>query len=287
MSPSSTTPQSRVTGMDVAAAMHRGVLTVPAGRSPHDLAVVMAANDIHALVVTDGDQTRVCTDLDVVAAALDGADEVQPQGSALPSVAADAPLAEAVEAMVREDVGHVLVVSGDDLLPAGVVSSFDVAAVVAGRSPSIARLARPTAARPALSENRLERLIVADVMHSGVIGVGPATSLRDLAAVLADRHVHAVSVAGTAPAAGGTRLVWAIATDMDVVRAVGAGSLDATAGQIAGTEPLVVDAGDPLDTAARMLVDHAVSHAVVTGDAAVPAGVLSTLDVLRVLAITR
>jgi CBS domain-containing protein len=132
---------------------------------------------------------------------------------------------------------------------------------------------------------RLEGVAVADVMHPGLIAVTPDTSLGELAAVLADRRVHAVAIArtppGTDPADGG----WAFASDMDLVRAVAAGRLDARAGRIAGTEIVVVDPADRLDMLARRLVEHGVRHAVVADGAGTPLGVVSSLDVLRVLAI--
>lgn len=50
-------------------------------------------------------------------------------------MAPDAPLAAAIDEMVARDTSHVLVHGPRGALPIGVVSSFDVAAVVAGRDP--------------------------------------------------------------------------------------------------------------------------------------------------------
>jgi CBS domain-containing protein len=284
MTHASTTAQPALTDVEVGTAMHHGVVTAPATAAPRRVAAIMAAHDVHAVVVTDVGSPRVRTDLDVIAAVLDEEVTVHRSESGLPELDPGAPLSAAAEEMVRRETSHVLVSGPRGALPIGVVSSFDVAAVVAGRDPAIARMARPSAARPALSEGRLDHLTVADVMHAGIIGVAPDTPLRDVAGVLADRRVHAVSVAGIEPGDGGGKLVWAIATDLDVVRAVAAGAQDATARSIAGTEPLVVDADTPLDDAARLLVDHGVSHAIVA-DGQAATGILSSLDVLRVLAI--
>lgn len=284
MTHSLTTDPPAGTAVEVGAAMHRGVLTASATAEPRHVAAIMAANDVHAVVVTDIGPARVHTDLDVIAAVLAGNVTVQRSETGFPEVDVHEPLSAAIAQMVRRNCSHILVSDGRSSLPVGIVASFDVAAVVAGRRPEIARMARPTAARPALSESRLERLAVGDVMHVGLIAVGPETPLQEVAAVLADRRVHAVSVAGIAPAGGDGRLVWAVATDLDVARAVAAGAHAATAREIAATEPLVVDVATPLDQAARLLVDHDVSHAIVAeGQAAV--GVLSTLDVLRVIAV--
>ena len=53
---------------------------------------------------------------------------------------------------------------------------------------------------------------------------------------------------------------------------------------IAATEPLCVDPDDTLDLVADRLVAHGVTHAIVGTERAVPAGVVSTLDVLEVIA---
>ena len=284
MTHSLTTDPSAATDVEVGAAMHRGVLAARATAAPRHVAAMMAANEIHAVVVSDVGPARVRTDLDVIASVLAGHVTVHRSETGFPEVGVHEPLSAAVAQMVRRDCSHILVSEGGSTLPVGVVSSFDVAAVVAGREPRIARMARPTAARPALSESRLDRLVVGDVMHVGVIAVAPETALRDLAGVLADRRIHAVSVAGIAPAGAGGRLVWAVATDLDVVRSVADGTLEATAREIAAAEPLIVDVTTPLDAAAHLLVEHDVSHAIVAEqDAAI--GVLSTLDVLRAVAV--
>ena len=212
--------------VEVADAMHPGVLSVADGTSPRRAASVMAASAIHAVVLA-APAPVIVTDLDVLAAAL--TDEpiaaASQRGAALPIVAAHEPLSAAAEAMARADVAHALVHDPDAALPIGVLSAFDVAAVVAGRPPRIARLVRPAPARPAPSEGRLERVSVESAMHPGVITVAPATPLAELAGVLADRRIHAVAVAGTQPgAAGDERLVWEIVSDMDVLRAAAAGA---------------------------------------------------------------
>lgn len=285
------TPTSAVTdplaSHDVASAMHPGVLSAPAGTSLHDVAAIMTVHQVHAVVLTDAPEPSVVTALDVVAAAVEGDEAllVGRSGHELPVVAPDDDLAAAVRAMAGAESSHAIVRAPGAELPAGMLSSFDVAAVIGGRSPRAVRVPRPGPARPMLSERRLDRLAVRDVMHAGLAGVAPAASLPELAAVLADRHIHAAVIAGTRPAAGGERMVWAIATDMDLLRAAALGQWTANAAEVAGTEPLAVDAGEPLDAAATRLVQHGVGHAVVTA-AGRPAGTLSTLDVLHPLSVS-
>ena len=69
---------------------------------------------------------------------------------------------------------------------------------------------------------------------------GPETTLAEVAGLMAEHAVHCVVVDGIVrDAAGGDRLVWAVASDLDVARAVSAGpGADAvTAGALARTDP--------------------------------------------------
>ena len=60
---------------------------------------------------------------------------------------------------------------------------------------------------------------------------------------------------------------------------------DATAGQIAATDPVIVRAADTLAHAAQLMAEHETAHVVVvdpvTGE---PVGILSSLDIARVMA---
>jgi hypothetical protein len=73
------------------------------------------------------------------------------------------------ERMHAEQAAHVVVREADDGVAHGIVSSFDVAAVVGGHDPRTARLVRPAPApaRPAISDGRLDRNAVWQVMHRG------------------------------------------------------------------------------------------------------------------------
>jgi len=277
---------SPLAGLTVASVMHHGILGAPKDAELSTLAAIMARYQVHSVLLTDADRPAIVTDLDLLATAVEDDAEVTAgrSGRSLPVVAPQTPLSAAVGVMVEADARHLLV--QDRGAHAGVLSSFDVVAVVGGHDPRVAGMPRPRPARPALSETRLERVRVRDVMHPGVLGVPPSTSVRDLADTLAHHRLHAACVSGIVGGRGGEHLVWSIASDMDVLRAAHGGQLDATAGEVAGTEALTVDADDPLDEAAARLVAHGVGHAIVAGAAgAPPAGVLSSLDVIGVLAI--
>lgn len=121
-----------------------------------------------------------------------------------------------------------------------------------------------------------ERATVGDAMRVGVVSCPAETPLRQVARMMAAERIHCVVVMQEAG--------WGVVTDSDLIRAA-EGDVDrTTAGQVAGSAIPKVTPGDPLDRAARLMVEHEVSHVLVveepTGHAV---GVLSTLDVARVL----
>lgn len=129
---------------------------------------------------------------------------------------------------------------------------------------------------------------VGDVMRAGVISCGPETTLPALAGLMADHHVHCVVVDGIVhDGARGDRLVWGVASDLDVARAVsaGGGADAATAAALARTDPVSVAPEDAVADAADLMVRHGVTHLVVVSEqTGSPMGVISTLDVARAAA---
>ncbi len=130
-----------------------------------------------------------------------------------------------------------------------------------------------------------EHATVLDAMHPGILTCAPEASLVEVARMMATHHVHGVAVLGIEPGAQ-ARLVWGIVSDLDVVRAAQAPGADtASAGEIAATEPVTVDAGESLVTAAGVMQEHDVHHlVVVSGRDPRPIGILSSLDVAGVVA---
>jgi len=124
---------------------------------------------------------------------------------------------------------------------------------------------------------------VADAMHWGLVHCTPDTSLRSVAALMASERVHCVVVTEDPL---DTSSLWGVVSDLDLVAAATVRPLD---GQPAGgtaMKPAVTAVPDEtLDAAARRMTEYGVSHLVVI-DLGVrrPLGVLSTLDVARVLA---
>jgi CBS domain-containing protein len=130
---------------------------------------------------------------------------------------------------------------------------------------------------------RLDHVRVADAMHAGVVTCAAETPLRDVARILAEHRIHCVAVPDIA---GKGLAAWAVVTDLDVVGAAAAGSVEGrTAGDVAASEALAISEDDVLERAVQLMSEHQVAHLVVVGAASGrPVGVLSTLDVAGLLA---
>lgn len=128
--------------------------------------------------------------------------------------------------------------------------------------------------------SKLSRIRVRDCMHHGLLSCGPDEPLTEVAATMASHRVHAVLIADR----GGGRPL-GVVTDLDVVAAVARGADDPPAREAAGREPLTISSDAPIQDAARLMNDRAVSHLLVVDSASgYPAGVISTLDVASIYA---
>ena len=144
-----------------------------------------------------------------------------------------------------------------------------------------------------MSSSRTSRLIgpafehatVADAMRPGIISCQADTSLRAVAETMASYHVHAVVVERETVESGAAPRGWGIVADVDLARAAARGELQTTAGELAGSGAAFIGPDEPLKRAAELMVQHGVSHLIVsTAPNARPAGVISTLDLAVALA---
>ena len=120
---------------------------------------------------------------------------------------------------------------------------------------------------------------VADAMRPRVLTCDASDSLVEVARGMTREHVHAIVVMRS-----GDARTWAIVTDRDILRCAGRME-DLTAGDAPTTEPVTVVVGDPLEQAARTMVEHDTSHAVMLDrSGGRPIGMLSTLDIAGILA---
>lgn len=127
----------------------------------------------------------------------------------------------------------------------------------------------------------LEHALVEDVMHTGIVSCPPETDMVTVARTMASRHIHAVVVSGIEPTAHGERLTWGLLTSLDLAEAAGAG---ADAGEVCSTEVVTVEAGESLERAVQLMVEHQLTHLIVLSAQALPIGIVSTLDVAGCLA---
>jgi len=127
----------------------------------------------------------------------------------------------------------------------------------------------------------LESIAVHEAMTEGVLSCQLDAPLSAVAELMAARGVHCVVVTDAADLG-----VWGVISDLDLVAAAGVRDLDAqSAGGSAATPAVAISPGDTLQRAAQLMTEHAAAHLLVVDDeSGRPVGVISTLDVARVLA---
>jgi CBS domain-containing protein len=199
------------------------------------------------------------------------------------TVAKSATLEQAASTMATLDVAHLMVGDADSQSPQGVLSSFDIVSAFSGRDPRLTPAIRPGAARPSVSPTRLADISVGQVMRRGLISCQPDTPIHELAGRMADLRVHCVAVSGVVTRHDGDEhLMWGLVSDMDVVHAAHRGR-EATAGEVAATAPIALPEDAALERAANLMASHDLTHVVVVGRTGLPSGVVSSLDVIRIL----
>jgi CBS domain-containing protein len=136
-----------------------------------------------------------------------------------------------------------------------------------------------------LKRTPFEMRKVGDVMHPGVVSCPPETSLRAVAALMSEHGMHSVFVFDDERDRGGVDDFLGIVSDLDLVAAAWADIETRTAGQSAVTPILTVATDDALERAAELMVENSLSHlCVVDPLTRQPVGVLSTIDIARVIA---
>jgi CBS domain-containing protein len=128
-------------------------------------------------------------------------------------------------------------------------------------------------------------LAISEVMHSMIFDCPPQTPLHEIASLMAENSVHCVLVDGIARGPHHSeRLVWGVISDVDLMRAAGAGEMDRQAGDLAASEIVTVERGEDVQRAAELMGEHKCAHLIVTDPGSDrPIGVVSSLDVARAL----
>ena len=256
--------------------MAPGLITCPPCAALTEVATLMCIHQVHS-VVADPGAPRLITARDVVRGVLAGATSAAEVVVGEPSsVSTYDTMLTVAERMAADQVEHVLVRERGEGQARGVVSSFDIAALLAGHDPRVARTVRPAPARPAISVGRLDRHIVADVMHRGLIACPATAPLIDVAAALVERRAHTVMVAGE----GG----WAFVSDMDLVAGALRGEPAPTAGEMASLGLAMVRFDATLELAGSLVAESRAGHVVAVDGDGFPSGVVSTLDLVGVIA---
>ena len=127
----------------------------------------------------------------------------------------------------------------------------------------------------------LDTIAVREAMHEGVLSCPTDTPLSTVAEMMAANGVHCVVVTDLDDVS-----VWGVVSDLDLVAAAGVRDLDAQcAGGSAATPALAIRPDDTLQRAAQVMTENAATHLLVVDESSGrPVGVLSTLDVARLLA---
>jgi len=132
----------------------------------------------------------------------------------------------------------------------------------------------------------LSRATVGDAMHLGIISCDAETSLAEIARLMAIHHVHCIAVMAPSHGVDGGDLVWGLLTDLGLIRAGLRLGSDQSAARALANEPVMsIRPTMPLRQAAEKMLEHGVNHMIVIDpETRRPIGVLSTLDIVRVLA---
>jgi CBS domain-containing protein len=280
-----TTAVNNLTIRDV---MHAGVLTCGPDDDLAALARTMVTHRVHAVVIERANDSRpmFVTDLELVRAALQRTANARAGDVArdlAPSLPADAPLRQAVAMMGDLDLAHVLAVDPASGVPCGVISSLDVASVLGGDRSSRGQTLNP--APPPLHGQTLSKARVGDVMRPSVVTCPPDAEVQIVARCMVEHRVHCIAVAGVANSGPHSRHYgWGLVSDMEIIHALHGNALAEPAASIAASAPAAVNEDDVVAAAARLMVDDDTSHVVVVGPAGLPCGMISTLDVARILA---
>ena len=123
----------------VADAMHPGVVACPPDAGLTDVARLMASHHVHCVAVTaasddEGFVWGLISDLDVLRAGIHLAADSSARALALEPVitaAPTTPLREAGELMLEHGVSHLIVIDPNTRRPTGVLSTLDIAGVLA------------------------------------------------------------------------------------------------------------------------------------------------------------
>lgn len=138
-----------------------------------------------------------------------------------------------------------------------------------------------SATRTTNGTSGLDAVAVREAMHEGILSCSTDAPLSAVAELMTAKGIHCVVVTDHDDVG-----VWGVISDLDLVAAAGVRDIEAQlAGGSAATPALTISPDDTLQRAAQLMTENAAAHLLVVDErSGRPAGVLSTLDVARVLA---
>ena len=152
----------------------------------------------------------------------------------------------------------------------------------AGAVPNDDDAGMSTAAHPLATS--FEAATVADAMTAGMISCPPEATLLHVAELMSGHGVHAVFVFDYGQEDDENVELWGLVSDLDLVAGAWAGIDRRTAGESAVTPLVTVRSDDILKHAAQLMAERGTAHlAVVDPKTKRPVGVISTLDIARVV----
>jgi CBS domain-containing protein len=289
---SNETPERALDETLVEEAMHRGVFTCPLETPLIEIAKMMAAHRVHSVVVLSGPGDResslwgIVSDLDLVAAVgagdLDAATAVSTADTGLTTVFSDETVERAARKMGEHRVAHLVVVDPKDGRPVGILSTLDVARVVAGG------VKKPSAGG----------FYVEQLMTAPVVTVPPNRSLKEVALLLVEHRISGVPVVedgtvlgvvsegdivakergATTPAPDGL-LAWLFGNDEEITAKLAA----RTAADAMSSPTVTIESWRSAATAAALMTDRGVNRLPVV-DRGRLVGIVTRADLVRAFA---
>jgi len=125
----------------------------------------------------------------------------------------------------------------------------------------------------------LEDVSVAQIMTHGLVSCAARTPVSEVASLMGDERIHCILVEADPD---GDPQRWGVVSDLDLVGA--AARRRARVGTIAEMPALTVSVDDNVARAVELMNHYRTAHLLVLDVGGDPVGVISTLDVVRVMA---
>jgi CBS domain-containing protein len=278
-----------LTGRMIGDVMSTKIITCQPEDNLAVVATAMVSHGIHATLLDPptGSHPLIVTDLELVRAVLERPSETRAgelRSEPIPTIPDKASVEEAVATMAGLYVRHLLATDPVSGRSCGVISSLDIVAALGGYPPLRGRPFESEATHPTDGQ-QLNEARAGALMHPGIVTCAPDAPLWTVARSMAEHRVHCVAVAGVGEAgAHGRHFSWGLIDDMELVLAAHSGTLAEAAATIASAAPPAVNDSDTVARAATLMINEDAPHVIVIGPSGLPSGMISTLDVLRIVA---